>query len=424
MTLIISIIVCLLLSAFFSGSEIAFVSANKLGIAIQNEEGSKKSKLINQFYKKPKRFLSTMLIGNNIALVALTIFMTNGIKQLFPSLALQPLPLLIVCTLIITAIVLLFGEFLPKTFFSLYSNQSLSALTYPLVFFHGLLAFPTWIMTGITNGILRLFKVEAEKLDYRLSEVDLEDYLEENITEESEEIDKEILTNALNLKDSKVRDCMVPRTEIVHFDIQGTIPDLIQVIQETKLSRIILINDDIEEITGYVHHQQLLTNPKTVKSITIDIPFVPEAMNLNDLLHRFIREQKSIAVVVDEFGSTAGIITLEDILEEIFGEIEDEHDSEDYLEEKITDNFFRFSGRLEIDHLNERYESLNIPEGEYQTLSGFLVTHTGKIPEVGEEILYENTIYAIEEMSDTKIEIVNIKVLDDITTESEEDEDV
>ena len=424
MTLIISIIICLVLSAFFSGSEIAFVSANKLGIAIQNEEGSKKSQLINQFYKKPKRFLSTMLIGNNIALVALTIFMTTELKSLFPNLAQLQVPSLVIFTLIITAIVLLFGEFLPKTFFSLYANQSLSVLTYPLVFFYILLFIPTWIMTGITNSILRLFKVEAEKVDYRLSEVDLEDYLEENITEESEEIDKEILTNALNLKESKVRDCMVPRTEIVHFDIQGTLPDLIQIIQETKLSRIILINDDIEEITGYVHHQQLLNNPKSVKSIAIDIPFVPEAMNLNDLLHRFIKEQKSIAVVVDEFGSTAGIITLEDILEEIFGEIEDEHDSEDYLEEKITDNSFRFSGRLEIDHLNEKYELLNIPEGEYQTLSGFLVTHTGKIPEVGEEILYENTVYAIEEMSDTKIEIVTIQVLDDELTDGDEEQQV
>ena len=414
MTLIISIIICLLLSAFFSGSEIAFVSANKLGIAIQNEEGSKKSQIINEFYKRPKRFLSTMLIGNNIALVALTIFMTSGLKLLFPGLAEYALPSLIVYTLIITAIVLMFGEFLPKTFFSLYSNQSLSALTYPLIFCQYLLAFPTWVMTGITNAILRIFKVEAEKVDYRLSEVDLEDYLEEQITEQSEEIDKEILTNALNLKDSKVRDCMVPRTEIVHFDIQGSIPELIQVIQETKLSRIILIDDDIEEITGYVHHQQLLTNPKSVKSMAIDLPFVPEAMNLNDLLHRFIREETSIAVVVDEFGSTAGIITLEDILEEIFGEIEDEHDSEDHLEEQINAHLFRFSGRLEIDHLNEKYDSVNIPEGEYQTLSGFLVTHTGKIPEVSEEIILGDTVYTIEEMSDTKIEIVQIKVLEDL----------
>ncbi len=412
MTLIISIIICLLLSAFFSGSEIAFVSANKLGIAIQNEEGSTKSQYINQFYSRPRKFLSTMLIGNNIALVALTIFMTSGLKLLFPGLAEHPLLSLIIYTLIITAIVLMFGEFLPKTFFSLYSNQVLSALTYPLVFFQYFLAFPTWIMTGITNGILRIFNVEAKKIDYRLSEVDLEDYLEENITEESEQIDKEILTNALNLKESKVRDCMVPRTEIVHFDITGTIPELIQVIQETKLSRIILIDDDIEEITGYVHHQQLLTNPKSVQSIAIEIPFVPEAMNLNDLLHSFIREETSIAVVVDEFGSTAGIITLEDILEEIFGEIEDEHDSEDYLEEQIDERSFRFSGRLEIDQLNEKYELLNIPEGEYQTLSGFLVTHTGRIPEVGEKIIHDHTTYAIEEMSDTKIEVITVAVSD------------
>lgn len=420
MTLILGIIIFLLLSAFFSGSEIAFVSANKLGIAIQNEEGSRKSNLINRFYQNPKAFLGSMLIGNNIALVAFTFCMTTLLEQMFPSLASMPVTSLIVFTILITIVVLIFGEFIPKTFFSLYSNQALSVLTYPLVFFQFLLKAPTWIMSSLTSLILKLFNVEAEKLDYRLSEVDLENYLEENIAEENEDIDKEFLTNAINLKDSKVRDCMVPRTEIINVDISEDVANLVQVIQETKLSRIILVNDDIEDIVGYIHHQQLLDNPKSIKSVALDLPFVPEAMNLNDLLHRFIKEQTSIAVVVDEFGSTAGIITLEDILEEIFGEIEDEHDNEDYLEEQLNDYSFRFSGRLEIDQLNEKYPSINIPEGEYQTLSGFLVTHTGKIPEVGEEITHQNTTYSIEDMSDTKIEVVAVRVLepeegDDIT---------
>jgi len=194
--------------------------------------------------------------------------------------------------------------------------------------------------------------------------------------------------------------------------VAGDVSDLVDVITETKLSRIILVNNDIEDVEGYIHHQQLLDNPKSFKSLILDLPFVPEAMNLNDLLHRFIREQTSIAVVVDEFGSTAGIITLEDILEEIFGEIEDEHDNEDHLEETIDENRWRFSGRLEIDQLNEKYEALNIPEGEYQTLSGFLVTHTGNIPEQGEEIIYENVVYTIDEMSDTKIEVVIVNVLE------------
>ena len=412
MSLILLIIIFLLLSAFFSGSEIAFVSANKLGIAIQNEEGSARSNIINRFYQKPKEFLGAMLIGNNIALVAFTFCMTALLEQIFPGLAEMPLPSLIVFTLIITMVVLVFGEFIPKTFFSLYSNQALSLMTYPLLFFKWLLLIPTWIMSGLTNVILKLFKVEAEKLDYRLSEVDLENYLEKNISEENEDIDKEILTNAINLKDSKVRDCMVPRTEVIHFDMSGEVGDLVKVITETKLSRIILVNDDIEDVEGYIHHQQLLDNPKSFKSLVLDLPFVPEAMNLNDLLHRFIREETSIAVVVDEFGSTAGIITLEDILEEIFGEIEDEHDNEDHIEDTLDGNHWRFSGRLEIDHLNEKYDSLNIPEGEYQTLSGFLVTHTGKIPEQGEEIIHENTVYTIDEMSDTKIEVVIVRVLE------------
>lgn len=413
MLLIFSIIAFLLLSAFFSGSEIAFVSANKLGIAMQKEEGSKKSAIVNKFYSNPKKFLSTMLIGNNIALVAFTFCMTTLLELSFPALATHPLLSLLVFTLIITMIVLIFGEFLPKTFFSLYANQALTSLSYPLLFFKWTLSGPTWLMNKMTNGLLKAAKLPVTKTDYRLSKIDLEDFLDENINETDEEIDKVILNNALTLKDSKVRDCMIPRTEIVHFDINNPQSDLIEIFKETKLSRIILVEQDIEEIIGYVHHQQLLSNPKSIAKIALDLPFVPEAMNLNDLLHNFIRDRTNIAAVVDEFGSIAGIITLEDILEEIFGEIEDEHDAEDYIDEQINERFFRLSGRLEIDYLNDTYPILNIPEGEYQTLSGFLVTHTGTIPEVGEEILHEQNIYAIDEMSDTKIEIVLIKVKDE-----------
>lgn len=413
MLLGLSIFIFLLLSAFFSGSEIAYVSANKLGIAMQKEEGSRKSAIINSFYDKPQHFLSTMLIGNNIALVAFTFLMTKLLESLFPALAANALLSLFIFTLLITLVVLIFGEFIPKTFCSLYSNQALNSFAFPLVLFRWLLAGPTWFMNLFTNGLLRLLRLPATKSDYRLSSVDLEDYLDENIGEEDDDIDKEILNNALSLKDIKVRDCMIPRTEIVHYDIHDSLIELIKLFQESKHSRIVVVDNDIEEIIGYIHHQQLLDNPKTIKNIVYDLPFVPEAMNLNDLLHNFIKQRTNIAAVVDEFGSIAGLITLEDILEEIFGEIEDEHDAEDYIDEKIDEKFFRFSGRLEIDYLNETYPILKIPEGEYQTLSGFLVTHTGSIPEVGEEILHEQNIYAIEEMSDTKIEVVMIKVMDD-----------
>ncbi len=380
---------------------------------MQKEEGSRKSAIINSFYDKPQHFLSTMLIGNNIALVAFTFLMTKLLESLFPALAANALLSLFIFTLLITLVVLIFGEFIPKTFCSLYSNQALNSFAFPLVLFRWLLAGPTWFMNLFTNGLLRLLRLPATKSDYRLSSVDLEDYLDENIGEEDDDIDKEILNNALSLKDIKVRDCMIPRTEIVHYDIHDSLIELIKLFQESKHSRIVVVDNDIEEIIGYIHHQQLLDNPKTIKNIVYDLPFVPEAMNLNDLLHNFIKQRTNIAAVVDEFGSIAGLITLEDILEEIFGEIEDEHDAEDYIDEKIDEKFFRFSGRLEIDYLNETYPILKIPEGEYQTLSGFLVTHTGSIPEVGEEILHEQNIYAIEEMSDTKIEVVMIKVMDD-----------
>ena len=400
-----------MLSAFFSGSEIAFVSANRLGIAMQKEDGSQKSKIVNRFYEKPKEFLSTMLIGNNIALVALTYFMTQWLEGLFPGLESSPFIAFLFFTLIITIFVLIFGEFLPKTFFSLYSNQLINTFGYPLVFFKYLLAIPTWFMTALSNGILKLFKIPNEKIDYRLSQVDLEDYFEENIGEADAEIDKVILTNALTLRDLRVRDCMIPRTEIIYHDISNPISDLIAIIEKTKLSRVIIIDGDIENTIGYIHHQQLLTKPKTLKNILMEIPIIPEAMNLNDLLMNFIKERNSIALVVDEYGSTAGIITLEDILEEIFGEIEDEHDEEDYIDEMYGDQVYRFSGRLEIDHINEKYPAIVLPDGDYQTLSGFIVQLIGSIPEEGQEIPFENLIFTIEEISDKKIEVVLVRHL-------------
>ena len=346
--IILTIIFFLVLSAFFSGSEIAFISANKLGVHIKKEDGSIRGRILGGFFDAPKSFLGTMLIGNNIALVVLTYFMTEGLlNPLLGETISDDMLLLLVNTLIITIVVLIFGEYLPKTLFQLYSNELLYLLAYPLKICKVILNIPTWVMIKITNLIMGIFvKSPDKKLTEALTRTDLRHYIEETVSAFNEDIDQEIFTNALNLNQLKVRDCMIPRPEIIDFDIGDPIDELIAQFKDSKVSRILISDGDIENIVGYVHHQQFLDNPKSLKKQVMDIPFVPEAMNVRELMTAFINERTNIACVVDEFGGTAGLITLEDILEEIFGEIEDEHDEEDLVEKKISDSEYLFSGRI------------------------------------------------------------------------------
>lgn len=410
MTLILVILIFLALSAFFSGSEIAFVSASKLGVEIKRGEGSRRGSILGKFYDRPDDFLGSMLVGNNIALVVLTYFMTELLTPLFEGWITNGPLLLLINTLLITLLVLLFGEYLPKTMFRLFANESLFMFAYPLKFFKVLLKIPTYMMLGATNTIMRLFVKSPDKeLTAALTRNDLHHYIEETLSNFNEDIDKEIFTNALNLNQLKVRDCFVPRTEVIHMDLTGTVDELIEMFKETQVSRILISDGDIENIVGYIHHQQLLNNPKTIKRLILDIPYVPEAMSARDLMLAFINENTNIACVVNEFGGTAGIITLEDILEEIFGEIEDEHDIEENVEEKISDNQYLFSGRLEVDYLNEAYDIVDLPEGEYHTLSGYIVMTAGYIPEKeGDMIEIDGYQFIIEKLSDTKIEEVRV----------------
>lgn len=410
MSLIIVILFFLMLSAFFSGAEIAFVSANKLGIEIKRDEGSTRGKILGKFFDKPDDFLGTMLVGNNIALVIFTYFMAELINPIIMPFVSHEVALGLILTFITTVIVLIFGEFLPKTVFRLFSNEALYFLAYPILIFRYILKIPTWVMIKLTNLFMSGFvKSPDKKLTEALTRTDLYHYIHETLSDFHEDIDKEIFTNVLNLNQLKVRDCMIPRPEIINFDKGDSVEDLIQLFIKTKVSRILIIDGDIENVIGYIHHQQLLDNPKTIKKLILDIGFVPETMNARDLMMRFIKESQNLACVVDEFGSTAGIITLEDILEEIFGEIEDEHDIEEYVEKKISDTEYLFSGRLEIDYLNETYEELDLPEGDYHTLSGYLIMTSGNIPsESGEVIELEGYKFVIEKLSDTKIDTVRV----------------
>ena len=410
LSLILLIIFFLFLSALFSGSEIAFISSSKLRVELKRKRGSRRGKILANFFDKPAHFLGTMLVGNNIALVIFTFLMTKLLTPIIiPFVQSEPIQLFI-NTIITTLVVLIFGEFLPKTIFRLFADNILYFLAYPLRFLQFLLGVPSWLMTKLSNFLLKyVLKTPIEKVDNVFTRVDLAHFIEASFSSDTdEEIDKELFQNALEFRQVKVKECVVPRTEIQAIDVNASIEELLQLFQSSKLSRILVTDGDMDNILGYVHHQQMLSKPKKLAPIVLDIPFVPEVMRVQEVMNRFIKNRVSIACVVDEFGGTAGIITLEDIVEEIFGEIEDEHDQEDYIEKQISDKEFLLSGRLEIDYLNEKYEELDFPEGEYHTLSGYLVTTTETIPQQGVEIDLEGYRFILELVSDTKIETVRV----------------
>ncbi len=411
------ILLSLILSALFSGTEIAFISANKLIVELKKKKGSRRGTVIAKFYENPSEFIGTLLVGNNIALVAFTTLMTIPLNALFKdNLGIEnDGVLLLLNTLIITGIMLIFGEFLPKTIFRLYSDSILYFLAFPLKMVKFWLAIPAKLMTNLSNFLLRyIFKIPIDAREDPLTRLDLENFIRTTQTEMKDDIDTELFEKALNLREVKVRECMIPRPEIETIEVHAGIEELIRLFKDTNHSRIIVYKEDIDNVMGYLHHQQMLDEPKSFRKLILKMPFVPEAMRVRDLLNHFIKKGVSIACVLDEFGGTAGIITLEDILEEIFGEIEDEHDKGEYVEKKISEKEYIFSGRLEIDYLNEKYPNLQFPEGEYHTLSGYLVMTTEKIPKKGAEIEMDGYKFFLEKVSETKIETIRVIKLSEI----------
>jgi putative hemolysin len=409
--LILFIILFLLLSALFSGTEIAFISASKLRVELKRQKGSRQGMILARFYEDPASFLGTMLVGNNIALVVFTSLMARVLEPLMEThLGISGPLLLLLQTFVVTIIVLIFGEFLPKTFFRLFADEVLYFLAYPLAFFRYILAIPSWVMTKLSNFLLRIiFKTSFDEVDNVITRFDLEDFIKDTRTGQyKEEIDSTLFEKALHLQKVKVVECMVPRTEIRDIDVSDSLEDLKSLFLETNLSRLIVSKEDIDNVLGYVHHQQMMEYPESVEEMIMDIPIVPEAMKVTDLMNKFIKERLNIALVVDEYGGTGGVITLEDILEELFGEIEDEHDQEGYVEIQTGKNEWLLAGRLEIDYLNDKYEDLDFPEGDYHTLSGYLVMTTANIPEQGAEIQLHGYRFMLELVSETKIETVRV----------------
>lgn len=403
------VVFTIILSAFFSGSEIAYLSANKLSIEVLKNKGSNKGKILTELYEDPKTFLSTMLVGNNIVLVMYTMVFSALIQPLMLSFMDEgSVVISLATTLVLTLVILVFGEFMPKTFFRLYANELMFRLAYILKFFKWLLVIPSWLLTKTSNFVIKLIFGNIEAADDTvITKLDLEHYINSNVNEEKD-IDREILNNALNLHQLKVRECMVPRKEIVYIDKSDDIATIKEAFISSKHSRLIVVDGDVENVIGYLHHQQLFKNPASIKRHFMDIEFVPEVLNVQELMYTFIKSNTNIACVVDEFGGLAGIITLEDILEEIFGEIEDEHDDEQFTDTQVSDNEYVFSGRLEMSYLNGKYQNLNLPDEEYNTLSGYIVMTHGSIPEEGEEILLDNFRFVVMSKSDTRIEEVRV----------------
>ncbi|WP_276165253.1 hemolysin family protein [Zobellia alginiliquefaciens] len=425
-TAVLIIVLSLLFSAFFSGMEIAFISANKIHIEIEKKQEGLLAKVLTRLTKRPSKFIATMLIGNNIALVIYGLFMGDLLMSWFQgmvptnneflNLVLGDFSLL-TQTVISTLVILFTAEFLPKVLFQIYSNTLLKFFAVPAYLFYILFSVISDFVIWVSDAILKaFFKTDGDDVQLAFSKIELGDYITEQMetVEEEDEVDSEIqiFQNALEFAAVKAREVMVPRTEIMAVELLETPKNLAKLFTETGYSKILVYEDTIDNIIGYVHSYELFKKPKTIKSILLPVEFVPETMLIQDILNVLIKKRKSIAVVLDEYGGTSGIMTVEDIVEELFGEIEDEHDSTDLIEEQLEDNTYKLSARLEVNYLNEAYK-LELPKSEeYETLGGLIVNETGEIPEQDSEIQVENFLFKIIEVSNTKIDLVFLQILD------------
>lgn len=417
-----TIIISLLFSAFFSGLEIAFVSSNKLKIELDKKKGSFTAKILSKLNNKPSKIIGTLLIGNNIALVIYGIVMANILKPFIIS----TIPLsfnsnfsvLLIQTIISTIIILIAAEFIPKMLFSINPNTLMSILAVPLKIIYIILYPLVYLFLALAKFIFKnIFRLKFTEEKYSFSSIDLNNYINEsqpNIEASNIKQEIQIFQNLIDFRNVKLRECMIPRTEIIALEENDSIKNLQQKFIETGYSKIIIYKDYIDNIIGYTHAFDMFSNPKTIKSILKPIIIFPETMHANTVLSTFIKEKKNIAVVVDEFGGTSGMLTMEDVIEEIFGEINDEYDTEDLIETQINDNEFIFSGRTEIDYLNEKY-NFNIPESEdYETIAGFIIHIFESIPKNNQKIFFENFTFIILNAGKTKIQKLKMIINSDV----------
>ncbi len=416
MSPLVIILVSLLFSAFFSGMEIAFISANKLRLELEKKQGTFASGMTSVFARNPGQYIATMLVGNNIALVVYGITMALILEPQIRIFTDSEIAVFIIQTVIATMLILVTAEFIPKAIFRRKPNMILNALSLPVMIFYVLLYPVSRSIIWIGNSLMKyVFRTDVSKDNNKnvFGKIDLDHFVRESQHEYREEDnlkhDIKIFQNALDFSTTKIRECMVPRPEISAFEIDTPIDEIKQAFIETGYARILIYKKSIDNIIGYINSKDFFKDPPDVRSMLNRIIIVPETLVAHKLLSLFIKEKKSVAVVVDEFGGTAGMVTIEDIMEEIFGEIEDEHDTVDLEEKQISENEFIFSGRQEIDYLNDRY-NLGIPkEDDYETLAGFIIYHHESIPKANQKVKIDPFLFEIIKMSKTRIELVNMK---------------
>lgn len=411
------VLITLLFSAFFSGIEIAFVSSDKLHIELQGKKGNLTAKILSTFVKNPSRFIATTLIGNTIALVIYGVFMAkilNPVLQAWlPGILANEAGLLVIQTILSTLLVLFTAEFLPKSVFLINPNWMLTILALPMYAIYWIMSPLVWAIVNISRLIIvYVFGQEysEEQPAFRLT--DLDNYIKNTILADEQsnvELDTKIFNNALEFKTIRIRECMIPRTEIVAVDVEDPIEELTKAFVESGHSKILIYRETIDDVIGYCHSLELFKKPKKIGDMLTPIVIVPETMLANELMIQFIAERKSLAVVVDEYGGTSGIVSIEDIIEEIFGEIQDEHDDEDWTEQKIDENTYLLSARHEIDYLNDKY-NWHLPEGDYETLGGLILSVTEDMPVVGETIPIKDYTLTIQGVEDIRIDLVKLRI--------------
>lgn len=413
---VILLLLAILTSAICSGLEIALVSSNKLYIELQRKQGAIWAKVVASLLKKPARVISALLVGNTIALVAYGILMAQllepGLRMLYPSEGF----ILVMQTVLSTLLILLVSEFLPKALFRIDPNGVLSVFALPLGFIYGVLWLPTVLLTTISEGILRLFGVKPNMGKAGFGRIDLDAFLQEvsEATSSDKEVEAEVeyFRNTLELSNTKVRDLMVPRADIEAMDVEEPIAELSKRLLSTGLTKILIHKEGIDNIIGYVHSYEMFKRPRSIRAILRPVNFIPGTMPADEVLRLFTKQRTHIAVVVDEFGGTAGMLTIEDVVETIVGDIEDEHDDEDSVEERISPTEFLFSARVEVEYLVEEY-GLNMEESEeYETLAGYIMHRTGTVPEPGEIVDDGPFRFTVTNVSHGRVDLVNVLVKD------------
>lgn len=416
---IVIIISSILMSAFFSGMEIAYVSANKFQVELEKKKEGFTAKILRRLTSKSSKFITTMLVGNNIALVIYSFFMGKFIVGFLPINEWNEFSILLIQTIISTLIILITAEFLPKAIFRIYANETLWFFAPLAYFFYIIFHFISDFITAISDFFLKLFFNSTKEIEQtEFSKEELGNYITEQLenSKDSEEVDSEIqiFQNALVFDNLKAREIMIPRTEVVAVDINDTITSLRQLFIQTGYSKILVYRGSLDDILGYAHAFEMFKKPKNIRAMLLPVEYVPESMLINNVLNVLIKKKRSISVVLDEFGGTSGIITIEDIVEELFGEIIDEHDTVALLENAINEREFELSARLEVDYINETYD-LNLEENEaYETLGGYVVYHNEDIPKQDEVIEINNCYFKMLKVDSSKIMEVYLKVLDKV----------